>query len=197
MTSEKVIRTALTICLFLSLFSYHLLAALIKPDPSGAYFDVFKIAQITVTLVVFFLLVNSELLSRVFLRDKFIGGAYEGESKAYRRTEPQAPDNHVEVFVITQNLFEAQVSGKSLKKDSGELISLWSGRLFRVEGNRFYFAVELSTEKGEFGVLQASFDGDKVHGFYYSGEPRTTHAFSISATKIDKKRQQRLKLKSA
>jgi hypothetical protein len=190
MTSERVIRTALIICLLLSLLAYHLIGALIEPNLSRAFYDVYKIAQITVTGILFFLLVYSSFATKIFLRDKYISGTYRGESLHYRDTSSQEP--HIELFTIKQNLFDAQITGKSLKKESKELVSLWNAKLYRVEGNTFYFAMELSTEKIEFGVLQTNFENGKVHGFYYSGELGSKYASSFWAEKIDGKAAKKL-----
>jgi hypothetical protein len=74
-----------------------------------------------------------------------------------------------------------------LKKESKELVSLWNAKLYRVEGSTFYFAMELSTEKSEFGVLQTNFENGEVHGFYNSGVPRSKFASSFWAKKLDSK----------
>jgi hypothetical protein len=88
MTSEKVIRTAPIICLLLSLLAYHLIGALIEPNLSGTFYDVYKIAQITATGILFFLLVYSSYATKIFLRDKYIAGTYRGEPLHYRDTSP-------------------------------------------------------------------------------------------------------------
>ena len=192
MTSEKIVRTALALCLLISLLAYHLINVLIKPSSSQAILDTLKIAQIAAAGILFFLLVYNKAITWIFLRDKFIAGHYVGQSVAYRDASGEEPKPHIEVFTVTQNLFEAQISGLSFHRDTERFISRWTGRLFRVENNAFYFAIELSTEKTEFGVIQASFEKTGMHGFYYSGEPKTKHAFSFSAKKIDKKAKQEL-----
>jgi len=195
MTSEKVVRTALTLCLLISLIGYHLLNVLVTSSLEEDYLDLLKVAQITAAGVLFFLLVYSKIITKIFLRDKFIAGHYVGQSVAYRDPNVSDPKPSIEIFTITQNLFEAQISGLSFKSDTEEFTSRWTGRLFRVENNAFYFAIELSNEKTEFGIIQANFDKAGAHGFYYSGEPKTTHAFSFSAKKIDEKTKEEIEQK--
>jgi hypothetical protein len=167
------------------------MGALVEPNLQKAFYDAYKVAQITVTGILFFLLVYSRFATKIFLRDKYIAGTYIGESKHYRDISPQPQNPHIELFTVKQNLFDAQISGKSLKMGSEELISLWNAKLYRVEGSTFYFAMELSTEKSEFGVLQAIFESDEVHGFYYSGEPKSEYASSFKAKKLNNKTAQK------
>jgi hypothetical protein len=188
MTSEKVIRTALIICLLLSLLAYHLIGALIEPNLSRAFYDVYKIAQITATGVLFFLLVYSSFATKIFLGDKYIAGTYSGESSHYGDEEQPVQKHNIEWFTIKQNLFDAQITGKSLKNtEAKELVSLWNAKLYRVEGSTFYFAMELSTEKSEFGVLKTNIENGEVYGFYNSGVPKSEFASCFWAKKLDSK----------
>lgn len=177
------LQTGMFLGLFVSLVLYHV-GNLVKTQfiqPVSNVYDLINLVQLAVTVAVFFLFVFNKLVARIIFRDSYIGGKYEGKSTHHEQNEDKFS---VEKFSISQNLFEATISGRSLKEADGSLTSIWTGRLFKVEGNIYYFGVELSVATGEVGVFKLIFERDEVHGFYYSGKPLTKHAYNFWAKRV-------------
>ena len=64
------------------------------------------------------------------------------------------------------------------------IVSTWYGTLFKIEENTLYFALELSSNVGEFGILKLTFDTNDVHGFYYSGESGKKYNYKVLARRL-------------
>jgi len=177
--TESGYKTGLYVALFISLLLYHL-TSVFKSKFVSPVSDIFSLAdlvQIAITILVFSLVVYNKLVIRLILRNEYIDGEYEGTSQALNKPLPQPG---IERFVISQNLFEVSITGKSFEGD--RLLSTWTGRLFKREGNTYYFGLELSTTVREFGVLILTMEEHGiVHGFYYPGNPQIRQVFIISA----------------
>lgn len=133
-------------------------------------------------------LIENKYIVKLILGDKYISGIYEGESKTTvtenvsKVRETNAVDfKHIEKFEIKQSLLGATISGHS--SDANNAISSWEGVLFREQGRTFIFAVEISADEPEYGVLSLSFIDDNFTGFYYSGNPTTNHVSQMFGTK--------------
>ncbi len=150
-------------------------------QPPGSLYDFINLIQLAITTAVFFLIVFNRLVARLIFRGNYIGGKYEGKATHHKKNESTVS---IERFIIAQNLFETTISGKSLREKDGTLSSIWTGRLFKVEGNIHYFGVDLTVEIGEVGVFKLAFENGEVHGFYYPGKPGTEHAYSFWARRV-------------
>jgi hypothetical protein len=194
------LRLALVIALILSLAAYHL-THIYAPTQSHDLFSLFKIVQFTVAAAFFFVLVYAKWLARIVLWNSYIGGYYIGSSSDYvihktksarKLTSNPQIDKHIEVFTIVQNLFETRISGRSFLCEEGnpQLVSTWHGRLFKSDGETYLFGLELSTDMSEYAIIKATFEGQRVHGFYYSGEPGNKHSASFSASLVTRSKFQ-------
>ena len=185
MDTRGKLQTGLFIGLLVSLALYHVSNQFKSQvlQPPGNIYDFVNLIQFAITIAVFFLVVYNRLVARVILRGGYIGGKYEGKSTHYRQDEGGYA---IERFTITQNLFDVMIAGKSFRSADESLTSIWTGRLFKVEGNTYYFGADLSVAAGEVGVFKLTFEDDEVHGFYYSGKPETKYAYSLSAKRIKK-----------
>lgn len=177
MTSEKTARFALIVCLALSLVLYHGLQLLLPDFAPTEWTDLAKIAQMTVTAVLFIFLLYWQPVVKLMLRDKYIAGRYVGTS---RHVDPKPGDERVkdEEFVIEQNLFTATITGRSTV--DGKLQSSWVGHLYRVQGYKFWFAVELTFKQAEVGILDFTIQAGTADGFYKCADPGYPYAFAIS-----------------
>lgn len=178
MTSEKIVRFALIICLVLSLALYHGLQLLLSDFVPTGWTDLAKIAQMSVTAVLFVFLLYWQPVVKLLLREKYIAGQYLGTSQHLdaKPGEERAKD---EDFVIEQNLFTAKITGRS--KIKGQLQSSWVGTLYRVEGFKFWFAVDLTFKQAEVGIMELTVHDGAADGFYKCADPGYPYAFALSA----------------
>jgi hypothetical protein len=194
MELKSQIKLALVITLFLSIIVYHIFDYFyidLSKASSISFLNIYKTSQLTVTAALFVVLAYTKWIARLLLRESYIGGHYKGLSNDYKyckdgKGSDVKPTTNIELFTIGQNVFDTRITGWSWKNQSGQikLVSTWEGRLVKQEGNTFVFAVELTTDSGEYGILKATFNGTEVHGFYFSGEPNTKFAASFSAKKV-------------
>lgn len=191
MATEKQLQIALTIGLIVAILGYHTIGFFISPNFSPATYDLFsiyKIVQIGAATALYFLVIYNRFLVKLIFRDQYISGRYKGESLPCPENENikiNPKDFNVEEFVITQGVFETTISGKSFLSDSGEVVSTWHGKLFKIEGDSYYFGLDVSYNEIEIGILRLAFTGKKVDGVYYSGKSGTKYAYKISANKIE------------
>lgn len=196
LNSKSNIKLALVVALFLSICVYHIFdyyyANFTKNSP-GAIFHIYKSVQLGVTASFFVVIAYTKALARILLRESYIGGSYKGYSNDYNYSRETKTCNlnsrkMIEIFVITQNIFDTRITGFSWDKDEDtyKLISTWEGNLVKHEGHTFVFAVDLTTSSGEYGIIKATFNNSEVHGFYFSGEPNTKSAACFTANKVSK-----------
>jgi hypothetical protein len=193
------------VCLFLVLIFYHSAPEMYWPVGPALdvelYRGLFGIVRVAVAVVVFVFLVFNPLTTRLFLWNRYIAGIYEGTSVNIEKVPRKEPDTTLtngwdwkdkepivdnqfnEYFTIRQSLFEAHITGRSLRSSGpgGALETIWTARLFRVEGLNFYFACELSTPLVEDGTMRLNIEGGEARGFYYSGEPGYPDSFRLYA----------------
>lgn len=174
------LKAGLFVGLIVSIALYHISNILKNRffQPVTDVYTFVNLIQFVITVSIFFLVVYNKLIIRLILRDRYIGGTYEGKSTRLRQTDEKW---EIERFIITQNLFETTISGKSFDEKGEIPNSIWTGHLFKIEGNTYYFGIELSTETREFGVMTFTVENDNAHGFYYSGTPETQKVFSYWA----------------
>lgn len=70
-------------------------------------------------------------------------------------------------FSIKQTVFGTEISGVSYNVTDGKLRSTWTGTVFKVERNKFYFGIEVSKKSVGYAVMVLTFNDDLVTGFYY------------------------------
>ena len=158
-------------------------------------YGIFKIAQVSISAIFGFIIVFNPFVTKLLLRNYYIAGEYKGISSGYLNDEGNEKPDHIEFYTIIQNVFETFISGQSFREDSNELIATWEGKLVKTEGNTFYFAMELSSRRGEFGTLKLSSKNEtEMVGFYYSGNPENKNVPNFIAKKISKKEKKRLKI---
>lgn len=177
------LRNGIFISLFISLAIYHL-GNILQTSylPQGNNFlGLVNVIQLGISIAVYFLIVFNKLTARLILRDRYIGGVYEGKGTSTSNKDSTS----IERFVVSQNLTEVTLSGKSFQPETQKIQSIWTGRLFKVEGDTYYFGLDVAFEGSEVGVLRVTIDGDDAYGFYYSGNPDTTgtHSFSVEKNK--------------
>lgn len=187
MINEKKIKWIVSSLMIVSLLFYHF-TNLVAPKDNDI-FDVYKLAQFT-TMILFMLIAYSEKVVKIAFGEGYIAGIYDGYSTYYidERKEKNVSTEDKEIkrqihFKIKQSFFGTTIFGKSFDDDNNEIVSTWNGNLFKAEENMFYFALELTTSVGEFGILKLSFDKENIHGFYYSGEPNSKYAYKVVAKK--------------
>lgn len=192
MPTKNQIRIVIAITIFLALTLYHLSNKFFAPiDKDLAV--IFKIGQIATMAALFALAGYNKYAAKLFFRELYIAGRYEGTSKAYlyddhfialKSQKKETPTAVYKIeFSIQQNLFETTIRGHSYIGENKDLLSTWSGKLFSVDDSHFYFGLQLTTDRTEYGVLKATLDSNSLKGFYFSGEPRTEAVFEMSATK--------------
>lgn len=190
MATEKQLQIALTIGLLVAILGYHISGLFISSTFSSAtsdLFSVYKIVQIGSAAALYFLVIYNHFLVKFIFRSQYIAGKYKGASGPYEENgnaKINPNDFNIEEFIITQDIFGTTIAGKSFFAGSGELVSTWHGKLFKVEGESYYFGLDVSYRYIEVGVLRLAFAGDKVDGIYYSGKPGSKYAYRLSANKI-------------
>ena len=190
MPSENKIKLALLISLAFAILLYHAIEALMALTPARVlanFANLLKVAQIVVTAVMFLGLLTWPRFVRLVLRDKYLGGLWTGKSEVEREGEHGIfIQESREEFEIEQSIFQAVLTGRSYDEDK-KIKSIWSGRLYRVEGSRFWFAIELDTSDPtsdpEVGILQFGKQQDHIDGLYHPGNPRDACAFRFFASR--------------
>ena len=181
MPSENKIKLALLLALAFSLLAYHAIDVFTPNAMHKSVFALVKVSQLTATAFLFVAFLYWPPLVRLLLGNAFIGGAWSGESEVEVSPEVFEPSAREE-FEISQSAFHTMLTGRSYDQ-SGKVVSIWTGRLYRVEGMRYWFAMELNTSDAEVGVLQFSKHGESLDGLYHPGNSRDSRVFRFSATR--------------
>lgn len=206
MINRSQVTFFLTFGLFISLLFYssldNLIAGLVIFLPNDLStklvnidINIYQMSKMVATLILFLSFTRITFISFIICKitgEQFIGGEYKGTSWDYNREvdNNNILENHVEKFIIEQSAFEVKISGQSFTLNEDNVISTWSGKLFKNDENHYYFAMDMNTDYGGYGILKATFYKDEVTGFYYSGTPGSQKISSCStfqATKISKK----------
>jgi len=179
--SENKIKIALLLALSLSLGLYHAIEILTPNSATGALLSLIRIAQVTSTAVLFLAFLYWPPMVRQLLGESYIGGIWKGESEVEVSTDVFEPSAKEE-FEISQSLFHTILTGRSYD-ESGKVKSIWTARLYRVEGLRYWFAMELNTSDAEVGVLQFSKHKERLDGLYHPGNSKDARVFRFSASR--------------
>ena len=182
MPSENKIKLALLLALALSLLTYHAIEVFTPPSLPMNEMALVKVAQLTSTAVLFLAFLYWPPLVRLLLGPAYIGGTWKGESEV--ETSPDVFEaSATEEFEISQSVFQTVLTGRSYD-DSGKAKSIWTARLYRVEGLRFWFAMELNTSDAEVGVLQFSKHKERLDGLYNPGNSKDSRVFRFMASRV-------------
>jgi hypothetical protein len=146
------------------LFEYQLpvLREVSKFSIKGIYFPISIITSVFVSI----LLMKWKPIVKLFLGEQYIAGKYIGSS---RPPISEEVESHKETIVIKQTLIGTSISGVS--DTSQNNFTTWEGTLFKVENSSFLFAISLTTEPFEYGILSLQFFENTFHGMYYSTNP--------------------------
>lgn len=185
MIDRDKMRLALIVIAIGAMLLYHSSNSLL-PEAERDAFLVMKISQVVVISVLSIFFLYSKWVTKL-LGGAYVGGCYKGESEQYdvsQRSDECVAEGIVEPkrsldFIVRQNLFETNINGSSFEFETRNLISTWRGKAFEVSNELHVFAIVLTSSRGEYGMLQASFKNDQCVGFYYSAEPDgKTYRFS-------------------
>ncbi len=147
MVSNNVLNIFFAVGLIIALVVYHLTNYFVENISVKDIYAIAKIAQTVVSGIVAFLFIFNPLATKLILRDKYIAGNYEGQSGYYLDDKSEKKKHNkpeqVEFFTIIQNVFETRISGHSFHKGTNTLNSTWEGKLIKIDGKTFYFALEL------------------------------------------------------
>lgn len=182
MPSENKIKLALLLALSLSLMSYHAMEAFVPISLPTNAMALLKIAQLVSTAILFLAFLYWPPLVRFLLGQAYIGGIWRGDSEV--ETSPEVFEvSAKEEFEINQSVFQTVLTGRSYDTH-GKVKSIWTARLYRVEGLRYWFAMELNTSDAEVGVLQFSKHESRLDGLYHPGNSRDSRVFRFTASRI-------------
>jgi hypothetical protein len=174
-------RIGVIIVLFLTLLLYHIFSVVgLLGDANHWQANVVKLYQ-TATLMataLFFLwAIDADILIRSVLRNAYIGGDYKGKSEDYVKctgSTPAGKIEHFEEFKISQTLFSVTLSGCSYLADGRQnRVASYKGEQFKWDRGKAVFAIEMTTDVTEYGVLEFSFQNGCADGVYWSTNPST------------------------
>ena len=179
-------KKGLTIIVFISLLAYHLTNVYIVNKLKTDWFSIVKLIQLASATAGLYLLLGCQFLAKLIHRVTgkiYLGGEYEGysqkviiqENKKRKRERKQKL-----YFNIKQSLLESSIMGLSYDQ-RGNQLSSWSGPLYSIEGNDFYFALHLVSVSGEYGVLKITYNNGSIKGIYWSGDQAYPGLFEVSA----------------
>ncbi|GEM_PF-5930998 len=183
MPSENRIKLALLLALAVSLIAYHTIEVLNPISATSSLLALIKIAQMTSTAVLFLAFLYWGPIVRLLLGQSYIGGTWQGASELEVSTDI-FEYSAKEEFEISQSLFHTVITGRSYDND-GRVKSIWTAKLYRVEGLRYWFAVELNTSDAEVGVLQFSKHKERLDGLYHPGNPNDSRIFRFTASRVN------------
>lgn len=141
----------------------------------GIYFTISIIASVFVSIF----LMKWKPLVKYFLDEQYIAGKYTGISKPPENEEIE----HNETLVIKQTLIGTTISGRS--NISQNNFTTWEGILFKVENSSFLFAISLTTDPFEYGILSLQFFDNSFHGIYYSSNPTNFKTYIMRGEKSE------------
>lgn len=172
----------LTLVIFLTILTYHLLEILSPDTLGGSYSSIFALIKLSTIAVFLYFLIRSEVLTKLLyylFKWDFIGGKYKGKSvkKLVKNEERDIS------FTIKHSFIETIILGVSYDKDKKQ-VSSWSGPLFKIDSHDYCFALYLSGDYGEYGILKLTFDKSEsnniiITGKYWSGDQINPALFDL------------------
>lgn len=185
-------RIGAVIALFLALLLYHIFAVVGQLGEARLWWasvmKLYQIAALMVTAFFFLWAIDADFLIRGVLRNDYIGGIYSGKSEDYTKCSGSAPlgrSDHIEEFKISQTLFSATLSGCSYLADGpAERVASYKGEQFKWDHGKAVFAIEMTTDTTEYGVLELSFQNGSADGVYWSTNPSTRVPARLNVSKV-------------
>lgn len=187
--------TGITISFFLALLLYHFFSIAGQlgeaNDWRTSVIELYQVAKLMTTALFFLWAVNSDFLVRGVLRNNYIGGSYEGKSEDYTKSTISTSwgrIKHIEEFQISQTLFSASLSGRSFLADGANTrVASYEGELFKWGQGKAVFAIEMTTDTTEYGVLEFTFQNGNANGVYWSTNPSTQIPARFNVSKVKSK----------
>lgn len=165
-------RIGVVIALFLTLLLYHVFPVVGQLGEANHWWasvlKLYQIATLMVTALFFLRAVDADFLIRGVLRNGYIGGMYRGMSEDYTKSTISTPlekSEHIEEFQISQTLFSVTLSGCSYLNDGAKKrVASYKGEQFKWDRGKAVFAIEMTTDTTENGVLEFSFQNGSADG---------------------------------
>lgn len=174
-------RIGVIIALFFTLLVYHIFTVVGQLGEVNHWLTsvkkLYQIAALMATVLFFVWAIDANFLIRGVLQNNYIGGVYMGRSGDYGKFASSAllgGSNHIEKFEISQTLFSVTLYGFSYLTDGPEeRVASYKGEQFKWDRGKAVFAIEMTTDTTEYGVLEVSFHGKCADGVYWSTNPST------------------------
>ena len=185
-------RIGVVIAFFLTLLLYHVFSVVGQLGEANYWWTsvikLYQIATLMATALFFLWAVDADFLIRGVLRNDFIGGLYRGKSEDYTKctsSTPQARSEHIEEFRISQTLFSVTLSGCSYLSDGVEKrVASYKGEQFKWDRGKALFAIEMTTDTTEYGILEFSFQNGSADGVYWSTNPSTPMPARFNVSRV-------------
>jgi len=198
MVTEKNIKIILLVLLLLSIVVYTMLTDFLyilfntyMPQNNliigSNILSAIKIVSAITSIFTILITINSKLISKILLGDKYIAGNYKG--KSYKTGDDNKPINeHNEYIEIKQNLISTTVIGVSKEDNENVVHANWNGSLIRYENRKFLFLVEIETPQSRYlEVISMNFINNSIHGFISASSSNTASNWKFTLHKIEKK----------
>ncbi|WP_144037034.1 hypothetical protein [Synechococcus sp. MW101C3] len=185
-------RIGVAIALFFTLVVYHIFSVVGQLGEANhlptSIMKLYQIAALMPTALFFVWAIDANFLIRGVLRNNYIGGVYKGKSEDYGKCSGSAPpdrSDHIEEFRISQTLFSVTLSGCSYLADGAKkLVASYKGEQFKWDRGNAVFAIEMTTDTTEYGVLEISFHNESADGVYWSTNPSTRIPARFTVTRV-------------
>ena len=185
-------RIGVVVALFCTLLVYHLFSVVGQLGEANHWLTsamkLYQIATLMATALFFIWAIDAGFLIRGVLRNNYIGGVYKGKSEDYAKCTGSAPPGrsvHIEEFKISQTLFSVTLSGCSYLSDGPKKrVASYKGEQFKWDRGKAVFAIEMTTDTTEYGVLEFSFQNGSADGMYWSTNPSTRIPARFDVTRV-------------
>jgi hypothetical protein len=188
-------KIGVVISLFLALLLYHIFSIIGQLGEANNWWEsiieLYQVAALMATILFFLWAIDADFLIRAVLRDTYIGGNYIGNSEDYVKcadSAHQGRSNHIEKINISQTLFSVALSGCSYLPDRPDRpekrVASYKGEQFMWDRGKAVFAIEMTTDTTEYGVLEFSFQNGIAEGVYWSTNPSTRIPARLNLTRV-------------
>jgi hypothetical protein len=187
-------KIGVVISLFFALLLYHIFSIIGQLGEVNNWWEsiieLYQIAALIATVLFFLWVIDADFLIRAVLRNAYIGGNYIGNSEDYAKCTDsvhQGRSNHIEKIKISQTLFSVTLSGCSYLSDRPDRpekrVASYKGEQFMWDRGKAVFAIEMTTDTTEYGVLEFSFQNGTAEGVYWSTNPSTQIPARLNVTR--------------
>jgi len=171
MIEERSIKTILYIYAALTFLTYlffsEALPSVLNISFINATHQWFKIFSFTISSILGIIFIGTVGLAKLVLRNKYIGGTYQGKSLKISR-EQEIIAEHVEIVQIIQSLVSIKISGESRAPDN-ILYAQWEGFAIKTtpETNNYEFVAKIKTNTGEhMGFFEFNITDGQLKGYH-------------------------------